>query len=58
MILLVLMAAPRLSAQAEPSFQTDDPAPVDLGHYEAYIFGTVDGASMEIDSAGPAFEFD
>jgi len=43
--------------QAGPPFQTDDPTPVDLGHYEFYVFGTVDGTSAELDSTGPAFEF-
>jgi hypothetical protein len=33
MILLMLMAAPRLSAQAGPLFQMDDPTPVDIGHF-------------------------
>jgi hypothetical protein len=54
---LLMLAASRLWAQAGPPFQTDDPTPVDLGHYEAYVFGTIDGTSVEIDSAGPAFEF-
>jgi hypothetical protein len=31
--------------------------PVDLHHYEFYIFGGVDGTTAEIDSIGPAFEF-
>jgi hypothetical protein len=31
--------------------------PVDLHHYEFYIFGGVDGTTAEIDSTGPAFEF-
>jgi hypothetical protein len=44
-------------AQAGPPFQTDDPVPVDYGHYEFYIFGSVDGTPAEIDSTGPAFEF-
>lgn len=57
LLLLLLLTASRLWAQAGPPFQTDDPTPVDLGHYEAYIFGTVDGTPVEIDSAGPAFEF-
>lgn len=57
MIFLALMATHRLSAQAGPPFQTDDPTPVDLGHYEAYIFGTVDGTPAELDPVGPAFEF-
>ena len=49
--------ATRLYAQAGPPFQTDDPTPVDLGHYEFYIFGGVDGTPVELDSTGPAFEF-
>lgn len=40
-----------------PPFQTDDPVPVDLHHYEFYIFGAMDGTTAEIDSTGPAFEF-
>ena len=54
--LLVLLAAPRLWAQGPP-YQTDDPVPVDLHHYEFYIFGAMDGTPVEADSAGPAFEF-
>jgi hypothetical protein len=46
-----------LLAQAGPPFQTDDPVPVDYGHYEFYVFGAVDGTPAEIDSIGPAFEF-
>jgi hypothetical protein len=46
-----------VEAQAGPPFQTDDPTPVDLGHYEFYIFGTVDGTPVEMDPTGPAFEF-
>ncbi len=55
--LLLTCAATRLQAQAGPPFQTDDPTPVDLGHYEAYVFGTFDGTGAELDSLGPAFEF-
>jgi hypothetical protein len=55
--LFLIMSASSLWAQAGPPFQTDDPTPVDLGHYEAYIFGTVGGTSAEIDPVGPAFEF-
>jgi len=57
MFLLAVVATRLLSAQAGPPFQTDDPTPVDLGHYEAYIFGTVDGTPAEYDPVGPAFEF-
>ena len=55
-LLVVLMAAPTLWAQGPP-YQTDDPVPVDLHHYEFYIFGSMDGTPVEIDAAGPAFEF-
>jgi len=55
--LLVMLAASRLSAQAGPPFQTDDPVPVDYGHYEFYVFGSADGTPVEMDSVGPAFEF-
>jgi hypothetical protein len=56
LFLLFLLAIPRLWAQGPP-FQTDDPVPVDLHHYEFYIFGVMDGTPAEIDSSGPAFEF-
>jgi hypothetical protein len=56
-LLLIALTASKLWAQAGPPFQTDDPTPVDLGHYEFYVFGTVDGTPVELDAAGPAFEF-
>ena len=55
--LFMVAASHGLDAQAGPPFQTDDPTPVDYGHFEAYIFGTMDGTPAEIDSTGPAFEF-
>jgi len=54
--LICILAVPRLWAQGPP-YQTDDPVPVDLHHYEFYIFGGMDGTSAEYDSTGPAFEF-
>jgi hypothetical protein len=51
-----MLAYSRLWAQGPP-YQTDDPVPVELRHYEFYIFGAVDGTLAEIDSTGPAFEF-
>src|ERR1022692_667774 len=39
---LLIFAASTLWAQVPP-FQTDDPVPVDLHHYEFYIFGSVAG---------------
>ena len=56
-LFLLLVAASDLWAQAGPPFQTDDPTPVDYGHYEFYIFGSADGTPVEMDSTGPAFEF-
>ncbi|MGH9743875.1 MAG: hypothetical protein ACRD51_16135, partial [Candidatus Acidiferrum sp.] len=53
---LLILVAPKLWAQGPP-FQTDDPVPVDYGHYEFYIFGGMDGTPVEYDSTGPAFEF-
>jgi hypothetical protein len=57
LFLVLMLALPKLWAQAGPPFQTDDPTPVDLGHYEFYVFGTVDGTPAELDPTGPAFEF-
>jgi hypothetical protein len=54
--LLTILAAPHLWAQGPP-FQIDDPVPVDLHHYEFYIFGAMDGTPVEVDSTGPAIEF-
>lgn len=56
MLLLLAVLAPRLWAQGPP-YQTDDPVPVDLHHYEFYVFGSADGTPVEMDSQGPAFEF-
>ncbi|MDR3741423.1 MAG: transporter [Terracidiphilus sp.] len=56
LLALLVCAVSRLHAQGPP-YQTDDPVPVDLHHYEFYVFGTVDGTPLELDSAGPAFEF-
>jgi hypothetical protein len=57
LLLILVFSGIRLWAQAGPPFQTDDPTPVDYGHYEAYIFGIVDATPVELDSVGPAFEF-
>jgi hypothetical protein len=53
---VLFCAAPRAWAQGPP-FQTDDPVPVDLHHYEFYIFGALDGTRVEKDATGPAIEF-
>ncbi len=56
MFLLAAVTGPKLWAQGPP-YQTDDPVPVDLHHYEFYIFGSADGTPVEMDASGPAFEF-
>lgn len=57
-LLAALACALAVPAWAQgPPYQTDDPVPVDLHHYEFYIFGLTDGTPVEVDSAGPAFEF-
>jgi hypothetical protein len=56
LLLLFTLTGLRLWAQGPP-YQTDDPVPVDLHHYEFYIFGSMDGTPVEVDSAAPAFEF-
>ena len=57
MLAVVATLAFALSAKAGPPFQTDDPDPVDLHHYEFYVFGGADGTGVEMDTAGPAAEF-
>lgn len=56
-LFFTVFAASGLWAQAGPPFQTDDPTPVDYGHYEAYVFASADGTPAEMDLTGPAFEF-
>lgn len=56
LMILALMAVRPAHAQGPP-YQTDDPVPVDYKHYEFYIFGSADGTPVEMDSTGPAFEF-
>jgi len=53
---VLLLETSRLWAQGPP-YQTDDPVPVDLHHYEFYIFGSTDGTPVETDATFPAVEF-
>jgi hypothetical protein len=43
-------------AFAGPPFLTDDPEPVELHHYEAYLFSTTDHASDSTTGIGPGVE--
>ena len=54
---MLALSAARAWGQAGPPFQTDDPTPVDPGHYEAYGFGNLDATSAELDTISPGFEF-
>lgn len=45
------------SAWAGPPFQTDDPEPIDFRNYEFYTFAAADGTPLEMDTVGPAVEF-
>ena len=56
-ILVLFCVFPAALHAQGPPYQTDDPVPVDFQHYEFYIFGTADGTPVEMDSSGPAFEF-
>jgi hypothetical protein len=53
----LLFITPAAVLWAGPPFQTDDPEPVDFHHYEFYVFGSADGTGVEMDTAGPAVEF-
>lgn len=44
-------------ALAGPPFQTDDPLPVAFRNFEFYTFGTASGTGVEMDTSGPAIEF-
>lgn len=55
-LMLLLSGHAPLHAQGPP-YQTDDPVPVDYQHFEFYIFGGADGTPVEMDSVGPAAEF-
>lgn len=56
-LVLACLAMKPAVAWAGPPFQTDDPEPVDFRHYELYTFGSADGTGVEMDTVGPALEF-
>lgn len=45
------------TAKAGPPFMTDDPQPVDDGHYEVYLFGTREASGAGNAVSAPAVEF-
>jgi hypothetical protein len=57
--MLIAGIAAMLASQATagPPFWTDDPVPLELGHWEAYLFATWDATSGATQYAAPAVEF-
>lgn len=56
LVLLCAVLMP-VTVNAGPPFRTDDPEPVELGHYEFYTFSTGTHITGETAGFGPAFEF-
>jgi hypothetical protein len=57
LILAFLVAGATPGLQAGPPFLTDDPEPVDLNHWEFYVFGQGDRSDENDAVSGPAIEF-
>ena len=57
LLTLCLFSAISARAFAGPPFLTDDPEPVEYGHYEFYAFSTIDRARDGTTLQAPAFEF-
>ena len=55
LVCLLLVARP-CAGQAGPPYQTDDPDPVELHHFEAYVFELSDHTSAGTALSGPSFE--
>jgi hypothetical protein len=55
-IALMLLACRPCAGQAGPPYQTDDPDPVPLHHFEAYAFELSDRTSGGTALSGPSFE--
>jgi hypothetical protein len=53
----ILLAAPGLAVRGGPPFLTDDPEPVDLNHWEFYVFGAGDRTIDANAISAPAVEF-
>ena len=56
-IRLLLIASRYSSCQRAPVLVHVSHEPGDLGHYEAYVFETVDGTPAELDTISQAIEF-
>ena len=56
-IIFCLIALAPVTATAGPPFRTDDPEPVEYGHYEFYTFFTGTSVNAGTSGFGPAWEF-
>jgi hypothetical protein len=56
-LVVTFLGLGRAPAFAGPPFQTDDPEPIDYKNYEFYTFASADGTPVEMDTVGPAIEF-
>jgi hypothetical protein len=56
-LLLGALALVPAAAHAGPPFRTDDPEPVELGHYEFYTFASGTHVKGDTSGVGPAFEY-
>jgi hypothetical protein len=56
-LVIALLLGSAVGLQAGPPFLTDDPDPVDLNHWEFYIFGQGEQTTEANFISGPAFEF-
>jgi hypothetical protein len=56
-IIFLAILVSSAAALAGPPFQTDDPEPIGFRNYEFYTFAAADGTGAEMDTAGPALEF-
>ena len=56
-IFLLIFLLTGTALWAGPPFQTDDPEPVDVGHFEFYQFASLASTPVVTNPTGPAFEF-
>jgi len=50
-VIALILAGTSAAAWAGPPYETDDPEPTELGHWEIYAFSTVDGERHDLDGA-------
>ena len=48
---LLVGLCPISPALAGPPYETDDPAPTDTGHWEVYVFSSIEGRGNDVTGA-------